>query len=57
MCKKKQFPRDFQCIPGIFITLTVTIFNLAAQQTLTPLMLLVNMVYGLLPEYGAGDFD
>ena len=46
MCKKSSFPVIFNVFLAFFITLTVTIFNLAVQHTLTPLNLLVNMVYG-----------
>lgn len=46
MCKKSSFPVIFNAFLVFFITLTVTIFNLAVQNGLTPLNLLVNMVYG-----------
>lgn len=46
MCKKSSFPVIFNVFLAFFITLTVTIFMLAVQNTLTPLNLLVNMIYG-----------
>ena len=46
MCKKKDFPVVMNVFLAFFITLAVTIFNLAANQNLNFPALVVNMVYG-----------
>lgn len=46
MCKKKDFPVVMNVFLAFFITLAVTIFNLAANNNLNVPALVVGMVYG-----------
>ena len=46
MCKKKDFPVVFNVFLAFFITLTVTIFNLAVNQNLNVPALVTSMIYG-----------
>ena len=46
MCKKSRFPVVFNVILAFFITLTVTIFTLAAAGNLTMPALVVGMIQG-----------
>lgn len=46
MCKKKDFPVVMNVFLAFFITLAMTIFNLAVNNNLSIPTLVVNMIYG-----------